>query len=113
MRKRFGIFVVALLIGAFAFVPGLGDRCVSFLLIGVVPYTDITLSPTIMLILYALFLALSIFVIASELFVATNPVKRELASRKKARRKVHKLVKSSRAHAQNHTKKRYQSVIEH
>ena len=113
MHRRFGTAIVFLIVIALVFVPGLLDRIAAFLIIGVVPYTSITLAPTVMLIFYAVLLAVGIYAIANELFVASNPVKREVKSREKARRKVHKLVKTPKTKTVVRPKKRYQSIAEH
>ena len=113
MHKRFGTAVVLLFIATFALVSGLLDRCVAFLLIGTVPYTDITLPPVAMLIFYALFLALGVLVMANQLFIATSPTRREAISRDKARRKIHKLVKTRKTSTSAKTKKRYQPIVLH
>ena len=112
MHKRFGITVALLFVAALVIIPGLLDECATFILIGVLPYTSIQLPSTAILVIYALLLALGVYTITSGLFTATNPVKREVASREHARRRVHKIVKTPKVHAKSRPKKRYQTVVE-
>lgn len=88
MHKRVGMVAFALCIVILIALPGAVDELFAFFFVGLVPYTSYTIPPAAMLVIYAFLLAVGIYAIAKQLVTATSPVKREMDSRERARKKI-------------------------
>lgn len=107
MHKHIGLVIVAVIVGSLFLVPSAADKLFALVFIGIVPFTDYTLSVQTMLGIYALLLAVGLYAILRQLRTVASPVKREMKSRERARKKIlretrvsHK--KPSIAHAKKH-----------
>ncbi|GEM_PF-7002412 len=113
MHKHIGLVIVAAIVGALFFVPGAADKLFALVFIGVVPFTDYTLSVTAMLSIYALLLAIGFYAIIYQLRTVANPVKREMKSRERARKKILHSTKTSQHNTkQSRTKKHFLPATE-
>lgn len=62
----------------------------SFVLVGLIPFTNVTLPPIVMLVIYALLLSLVVRWALNQSKIAVDPKKRQVAQRQKARQYVAK-----------------------
>lgn len=105
--------VFAIVVVAFIAVPGAVDKLFALFFVGLVPYTNYTISPSTMLVLYALLLALGIYSIARQLVTVSSPVRRDISSRDRARKKVlHSTATKSKKPSQP-SKKHFSAAAEH
>lgn len=88
MHKHIGLMITTAIIAVIIFVPTAADKFFALFFVGLVPFTNYTLSPSVMLVVYAALLALGIYAIARQLVTASSPVKREIESRERARKKI-------------------------
>lgn len=88
MHKHIGLVIVAIFVGALLLVPNASDKLFAFVFTGAVPFTNYTLSVTAMLGIYAFLLFIALSAIALLARTAASPVKREMKSRERARKKV-------------------------
>jgi len=88
MHKHIGLMITTATVAVIIFVPTAADKFFALFFVGLVPFTNYTISPSAMLAVYAILLALGIYAIARQLVTATSPVKREIESRERARKKV-------------------------
>lgn len=104
MHKHVGMVIVALLVGTLFFVPSIADPLFALFFIGLVPFTDYTMPPSTMLIIYAVLLALGLYGVTRQVVTVASPVKRETQSRERARKKILRQTshKQSAAQAKKH-----------
>lgn len=104
----FGIVCIAAF--AIALVPGAFDALFALVFIGMVPFSDYTLPPAVMLALYTLLIVLGLRWIIVQPLLMTDAKKREVIERTKARKRVMK--KTAHTHSATHTakRKRYQQT---
>ena len=106
------IFVLSLL--TLLFLPGLFDAIFAFIFVGVIPFTNATIPPTIMMLVYAALIISGVLYLTKQSYITTSPVKREEAGRKRARKKVYRQasVRKNTSKAKvSRPKKRYQPVV--
>lgn len=113
MHKHVVKVVFAILVVIFITVPGSVDKLFALFFVGLVPYTNYTIPPSTMLALYALLLALGIYSIGRQLVTATSPVRRDISSRDRARKKVLREAATTPAKTAKHTKKHFSTAAEH
>ena len=113
MHKHIGLVIVAIFVGVLLIVPGASDKLFAFVFIGAVPFTNYTLSVTAMLGIYAFLLFIALSAIALLARTAASPVKRDIKSRERARKKV--LHNTAKLHPKQKTtkaKKHYLAATE-
>jgi ABC-type Na+ efflux pump permease subunit len=113
MHKHVGILVTVATIIALSIIPAAADKLFTLLFVGLVPFTNYVIPPSAMLIIYAALLALGIYAFARLLVTASSPVKRDIQSRQRARKKVlrHTVVASKKQTPR--TKKHFSHATEH
>lgn len=112
MHKRVGMVAFVLFIVAFIATPGAVDKLFALFFVGLVPYTTYTIPPAAMLVIYAFLLAVGIYAIARQLVTATSPVKREMDSRQRARKKVLRASAVKSPKSETRTKKHFLATAE-
>ena len=113
MHKRVvvgvGIFLGVLIL---LLVPGIFDMLFALVFIGVIPFTTVTLPPTLMKVIYAALIIFGMYQLVNQSFTSADPVKREEVGRKRARKKITKHAKNLSKNTPTRPKKRYQPVTE-
>lgn len=107
MHKRIGMVAVLLCVGVLFFMPILTDALFTFFFIGLVPFTDYTIPPTILLIMYFVLLTFGVYGVVHQLSTAASPTKRDIESRKRARKKIIHQTSTAAKPSKNQTKKHF------
>lgn len=112
MRKYTLWLVTIIAIIVFFAYPQVYEELLALVFVGAIPFTSYTLSPLLMLVTYALFLAVLVYAFARQIINVSDPARRESASRDRARQAVKKKV-SSNNYRQRKTvaKKHFQAAV--
>lgn len=112
MRKHYTVILLIILAFlALLFLPSLFDAVFAFIFVGVIPFTNTTIPPVIMMPIYAALIILGVYYLTKQSSITVNPIKREEAGRKRARKKIYKQTNTRKSAAKTtRPKKRYQTV---
>ncbi len=72
------------------FFPGFYEEIFALVFVGVIPFTNYTLPSMVMLVIYALFLSLLVYKLTRDVVDISDPRRREISSRARARHIVQK-----------------------
>lgn len=112
MRKHYTIILLIILAFlALLFLPSLFDAVFAFIFVGVIPFTNTTIPPVIMMPIYSALIILGVYHLTKQSSITASPAKREEAGRKRARKKVYKQTNTRKSTTKTaRPKKRYQTA---